>query len=72
MAPMPAGTAADFSEAQAGPSTIPPKDRPPLSRASTSNRKDTILSLVELLLQQENQQENLGQGAYLSYPVYTQ
>jgi hypothetical protein len=66
MAEMPAGIAADLAEGLATGATTPSKGRQSPS-PSLGNRKDTILSLVELLLQQEETRER---GAYLSYPVF--
>jgi hypothetical protein len=63
MADMPAGIAADISDLEPSTSgaTTPPRGRQSPSRRNTK-RKDTILSLVELLLKQE---ENRERSAYL-------
>lgn len=62
MASMPVGITTDFSETLATGATTPPNSRPP--SLSAANRKTTILSLVELLLQQEER------GVYISFPVF--
>jgi hypothetical protein len=66
MAEMPAGVAADLAEGLTTGATTPSKGRQSPRPSSIGNRKDTILSLVELLLQQEETRER---GAYPSYPV---
>jgi hypothetical protein len=60
MAEMPAGIAADLSESLASGTTTPQRGRQSPS-PRTNTRKDTILSLVELLLKQE---ENRERSAY--------
>jgi hypothetical protein len=61
---MPAGISTDFSEAAGGTTPTQGRQSP---RPSLGSRKDTILSIVELLLQQEETRER---GACLSYPVF--
>lgn len=67
MVEMSAGIAADLSEALATDTATTPTQARPSPRPSLGPRKDTILSIVELLLQQEG---NRGKGVYLWHPVF--